>query len=457
MAMIETHALLNDQGLELGQERFGRSTSNPSWDSGLGLGQIFDLPRLLSNSKEVVKYISMGMVQDPWVELEGAYVLRPLGKPIGVAHFIGGAFVGASPQITYRAFLKTLANGGLLIIVTPYVSRFDHMRIADELLFTFDQAYAKLGQEVEGLPVYGIGHSLGAWLHLLIGSRFNIERAGNVLISVNGKSLADIVPLFQPVVAPITEGLGPLLASITNSSIYKESDPFNRLLSVGGGAGLDSDALGIVKQVIPLLNQAAEVASDVARGNRAPTPSRQDAKRIITQYYGIDRNLLLAFGNDTVDETSDITVWLSAASKLSDTLDVTLLRRPGTHIRPLQQPIPDVPPNVAFAGKQGNELLGALASFAGPLGAKGTPLGNLASSLDSLTTSTSTSKRAIEADLNKLADDILKWISSYSPIFQPAVEEEPFAKPDVIRALPPPSSPRNSTQQQPNKKLPPGL
>jgi hypothetical protein len=44
------------------------------------------------------------------------------------------------------AFLKSLANGGLLIIVTPYVSRFDHMRIADELLFTFDQAYAKLGQ-----------------------------------------------------------------------------------------------------------------------------------------------------------------------------------------------------------------------------------------------------------------------------------------------------------------------
>lgn len=43
--------------------------------------------------------------------LQGAWVLRPSSLPVSaVVHFVGGAFVGASPQLTYGLFLRRLAE-----------------------------------------------------------------------------------------------------------------------------------------------------------------------------------------------------------------------------------------------------------------------------------------------------------------------------------------------------------
>lgn len=42
---------------------------------------------------------------------QGAWVLKPRSsKPKAVVHFIGGIFVGAAPQITYRFFLERLSE-----------------------------------------------------------------------------------------------------------------------------------------------------------------------------------------------------------------------------------------------------------------------------------------------------------------------------------------------------------
>jgi hypothetical protein len=35
--------------------------------------------------------------------------------PEAVVHFMGGAFVGAAPQISYRLFLEALANRNILV------------------------------------------------------------------------------------------------------------------------------------------------------------------------------------------------------------------------------------------------------------------------------------------------------------------------------------------------------
>jgi hypothetical protein len=46
-----------------------------------------------------------------WTEIEGAWVLKPKSQePSFVVHFVGGIFVGAAPQITYRFFLERLAD-----------------------------------------------------------------------------------------------------------------------------------------------------------------------------------------------------------------------------------------------------------------------------------------------------------------------------------------------------------
>jgi hypothetical protein len=46
-----------------------------------------------------------------WQEIQGAWVLQPSKRtPVAVVHFIGGVFVGATPQLTYRLFLERLCE-----------------------------------------------------------------------------------------------------------------------------------------------------------------------------------------------------------------------------------------------------------------------------------------------------------------------------------------------------------
>jgi len=60
-------------------------------------------------------------------------------NPVAIVHFIGGVFVGATPQLSYRLFLKRLCERGFIVIATPFASGFDHLRIADETQFKFDR------------------------------------------------------------------------------------------------------------------------------------------------------------------------------------------------------------------------------------------------------------------------------------------------------------------------------
>ncbi|XP_050889164.1 uncharacterized protein LOC127131561 [Lathyrus oleraceus] len=123
-----------------------------------------------------------------WTEVEGSWILKPKSsKPNFVVHFVGGIFVGAAPQLTYRWFLERLAEKGVLVIATPYASGFDHFFIADEVQFKFDRCYRTLQETVKELPIFGVGHSLGSLVHLLIGSRYAVQRSGNVLMAFNNK------------------------------------------------------------------------------------------------------------------------------------------------------------------------------------------------------------------------------------------------------------------------------
>ena len=47
------------------------------------------------------------------------------------------------------------------------------------------------------LPIYGMGHSMGCKLHLLIGSLFAVDRAGNILISFNNYTAREAIPFMQ--------------------------------------------------------------------------------------------------------------------------------------------------------------------------------------------------------------------------------------------------------------------
>ena len=212
-----------------------------------------------------------------WQEISGSSVLVPK-HPMAIIHFLGGAFVGTAPNFTYRWLLEQLAKEGYVIIATPFVNTFDHLAIARNVLNRFEsildrlQTNNLLGQGY--LPIYGVGHSMGCKLHLLIGSLFSVERSGNILMSFNNYP---------------------------------------------------------VKKAIPFLDKIE--IEDVL--NLEFTPSPDETKIIIKKDYGIRRNLLIKFTQDTIDETMVLTPILT--EKYPNF--VALQSLSGNHLTPLGQEI----------------------------------------------------------------------------------------------------------------------
>jgi hypothetical protein len=208
-----------------------------------------------------------------WQEIFGNWVLVP-SRPIGVIHFLGGAFVAAAPHLTYRRLLEFLANQGYVVVATPFVNTFDHCEIAETVLWSFNRAMTRLqGTRLPNsyLPVYGVGHSMGCKLHLLIGSLFeDVDRAGNVLMAFNNFAAKESIPLWE--------------------------------------------------QVVSSTNIAPEF-----------TPSPPETTQIVSQNYVVRRNLLIKFANDTLDQT------LPLASLLDDLFPgmITTQRLRGNHLTPL--------------------------------------------------------------------------------------------------------------------------
>ncbi|KAL6003668.1 hypothetical protein ACLOJK_023902 [Asimina triloba] len=134
---------------------------------------------------------------------------------------------------------------------------------------------------------------------------------------------------------------------------------------------------------------------------------------LIKSYYGISRNLLVKFKDDSIDETPTLADVLSSDSAIGSMLDMTVRTLPGDHGLPLQQ-MPrhktvalqaflDVPPAVADAINQGGELLSNLTM--------GTPLETMAKDVSStLGTSSMVGWSQISKDFDLLVDAVASWM-----------------------------------------------
>ncbi|MED6119126.1 hypothetical protein PIB30_008934 [Stylosanthes scabra] len=210
-----------------------------------------------------------------WSELEGAWVIKPkISKPKFVAHFIGGIFVGAAPQLAYRWFLERLSEKGVVIIATPYASGFDHFQIADEVQFKFDRCYRALQETIQDLPIFGVGHSLGSVVHLLIGSRYAVQRSGNVLMAFNNKEASSAVPLFSPVIVPMAQSIGPLLSDIFASPTLRAGAEMTL-------KQFENVSPPIMKQVLPLVEQLPPLYMDLVKGREEFIPRPEETRRLV--------------------------------------------------------------------------------------------------------------------------------------------------------------------------------
>lgn len=181
-----------------------------------------------------------------WQEIAGSWVLVP-PRQIAIVHFLGGAFVATAPHVTYRLLLEHLAEQGYVVIATPFVNTLDHTAIAEQALRSFERTLEQLRSRNlirrRYLPIYGMGHSMGCKLHLLIGSSFPVDRAGNILISFNNYAARDAIPLV---------------------------DQFSSSFAIEF------------------------------------TPSPTETNAIVAERYQVRRNLLIRFENDTIDQSAGL-------------------------------------------------------------------------------------------------------------------------------------------------------
>jgi hypothetical protein len=211
-----------------------------------------------------------------WQEILGGWALVP-PHPLGIVHFLGGAFVAAAPNLTYRWLLENLARQGYVIIATPFVNTLDHGAIARSVLNQFESILGRLQRQnpllKSYLPIYGLGHSMGCKLHLLIGSLYGVEREGNILISFNNYPVKRAVPFL--------------------------------------------DTLTIDTSFIEF------------------SPSPAETQDLIAANYEIRRNLLIRFRDDEIDQTLTLNPLLK--SRFAEM--IAALTLPGNHLTPLGQEI----------------------------------------------------------------------------------------------------------------------
>ena len=101
-----------------------------------------------------------------WRQRGELWELEPSGRAParGLIEFIGGSYLAATPQISYRRLLETLGGRGWRIHAWSYVPGFDHQAQANDAWRLFRQA--RSNSDPAGARLR-LGHSLGCKLHLL--------------------------------------------------------------------------------------------------------------------------------------------------------------------------------------------------------------------------------------------------------------------------------------------------
>ena len=179
-----------------------------------------------------------------WRRLEDCWSLWP-SQPWAVVEFLGGSYLAATPQISYRRLLEGLASRGLAVHAWSYAPGFDHQLQARQAWTAMRTCRARLEARVgQKLEVLRVGHSLGCKLHLLApdGGRGSKRL---VALSFNNFTADQSIPL-----------------------------------------------LGVVA---PSLGVSTEFS-----------PSPQETLRLITAHYLQPTNLVVRFGDDQLDQSLEL-------------------------------------------------------------------------------------------------------------------------------------------------------
>ena len=231
------------------------------------------------------------------------------GAPRGVVHFVGGAAVGASPQLVYALLLEELSAAGFAVVATPYDLTFRHAECAGRVAAALPPAIGALSELSAGgiaadTPVFGVGHSNGALLQLLMGA--TAEAGGRepydavVLMSFNNRQVADAIPVLPEGVLP------PEVASTLAAARGTPLEGVFAAFAESARGSLPPPLAPLGEAAAPALAQFDSLAGELADGADDFVPVPQESRRIIEEGYAVEDTLVVSFKDDNLDDSESI-------------------------------------------------------------------------------------------------------------------------------------------------------
>ena len=118
-------------------------------------------------------------------------------NPKQIVEFIGGSYLATKPDLAYKRFIANLLKKNYAVHAYQYIPQFDHQEISSKAWKDFKSCKKLLSLRIcKELKTVRVGHSLGCKLHLISpdGGR-NCERF--ISISFNNFSANNSIPLLK--------------------------------------------------------------------------------------------------------------------------------------------------------------------------------------------------------------------------------------------------------------------
>ncbi|PPD68860.1 hypothetical protein GOBAR_DD34259 [Gossypium barbadense] len=266
-------------------------------------------------------------------------------KPRAIIKFLGGAFLGAVPEVTYSYLIELLAKEGFLIISVPYNVTFDHEQATKQVYERFNACLENIlafgypdanltPADLVNLPLFSVGHSNGALLQVLTGSYFSekIPKA-NAIISYNNKSATEAVPYFEQL-GPLVRQMMPMVETSPMYSMARSAsdDAWKMFIDTAGAMIPERDQEAFVS-FTNFVDQLPSVFGQVTQGISEFKPTPSENRECCKNKYNVQHTLLVKFNFDTIDETDLLEETLKPrVESIAGTLEKVQLS--GNHITP---------------------------------------------------------------------------------------------------------------------------
>ncbi|KAK7383421.1 hypothetical protein VNO78_29100 [Psophocarpus tetragonolobus] len=315
--------------------------------------------RMVSGTTKMVSDVYVGgetsvrVNSKMYTKLDSCLVIPPAtyrAKPRAIIKFLGGAFIGAVPEVTYSYLIEFLAKEGFLVVVVPYNVTFDHCEAAKQVyerfqaclgtILTSGLPQAKLlPSQLEDLPLFSVGHSNGALLQLLTGSLFSEKTPkANAIISYNNRPATEAVPYFEQLGPAVRQMMPALEATPFYLMARNASGDAWKMMLDAVRSTLQETEQEIVNSLTKFVDQLPSVMNEVSQGVSEFKPTPLENRECFKCSYNVEHTLLVKFNVDAIDETDILEETLKPrVESLGGTLEKVTLS--GTHITPcIQEP-----------------------------------------------------------------------------------------------------------------------